>query len=748
MSTRRWYAPVLVAGVATITIGAAYSFESLQGVHVGLPFLKRGKADAPAQKTPASKHVAPRVAQPAPQLATAPVVEAPTRAPTVVADAATVTTEPADKPKPRKRAAWVPSERQQLRDKVYLAGKENRPADAIAALEAWDAKHPSDPEVLRELARLLARSPKQYDALARYRELLAIQPDTSVRAEYAAALLAMQQYDSAAANYRILVAGDSNNVSAHLGLARALSWNSHERDAEPELAWLAPRMPWDTTITTMLRLARGSFDPSSEQASHWVAGDPKFAPYQLALARAYVREHQAALAVPAFDTVLAWDANAPLSLVRESASAHAAAGDSVGAARTLKRAVALSPRDSSVRGSYADALAWAGDRQAAIAQYDTLLMAGPNATLLVARARLYAWTGNSASAERDLIAANAVREDAATWAMLGDLYRWRNDRAHARDAYAHANTLNPGEPGALVGYQAIADAERREVAAILARDLGWSAWSTYLGDNQDFSFFSEGLSGAAAIGERTAMTFGADARRLDSMNGESVHAGLVDYVGYLRVTADGGYMHYSQLGDFGFGSLSVSGPLGRSWIASDVRTGPAYQPLMVAGRLTYTGASFSATVPLGVAAVSAGVDQMWLSDGNARTSVQLGARYPLGYGVSALYSGGMIGFNRASDVYWDPRHFTSHALGVEIATHADTGFSFSARVLPGVGLGTELLSGRSDPTKRNAAQLSSGFAIDYRRRWWALTLDGDYAQGVRESGYHSARASVRVRITP
>jgi hypothetical protein len=375
-------------------------------------------------------------------------------------------------------------------------------------------------------------------------------------------------------------------------------------------------------------------------------------------------------------------------------------------------------------------------------------MAGPNAKLLVARGRLHAWTGNSSAAERDLVAANAVHEDAATWVMLGDLYRWRNDRAQARDAYAHANSLNPGEPGALLGYQAIAEAERREVAAILARELGWSAGTSYLGDNEGFKLFTEGLSGAAAIGDRSALTFGADARRLDSLNGESARLGFVNYFGLLRLAAEGGAMHYAELGDFGFGSLSVAGPWGRTWISSDVRTGPAYQPLMVAGRLTYTGASFSATMPLGLAALSAGVDQMWLSDGNARTSMQLGARYRLGYGISALYSGGVIGFNRASDVYWDPRHFTSHALGVEIATHADSGLSFSARVLPGIGLGTEMLSGRSDPTQRNAAQLSSGFAIDYRRRWWALTLDGDYAQGVRESGYHSARASVRVRITP
>jgi len=748
MSTRRWYAPVLAVAVATITVGATYSFAWAQGWRIDLGSLGGRKTPpvhtAAVQKTAAEQsHAAPVVAQ----RTVAPAVEAPTAA-TSVAEPSTVHSESLNQPKPRKVAPWAPSERQQLRDQVYLAGKDNRPDDAIAALEAWDAKHPNDPEALRELARLLARSPKSYDALTRYRELLAVQSDTSVRAEYAAALLAMQQYDSAAANYRILIAADSSSVSAHLGLARSLSWNAREREAEPELSWLAPRMKWDTTITTMLRIARGSFDPSADQAKRWVAEDPTFAPYRLALARAYVREHQPRLAVAPFDTVLARSANAPLSLVTEGASIHSMAGDSLGAARLLRQAVALSPRDSAVRGAYAEGLSWAGDHKAAIAQYDTLLMAGPNAKVLVARARLYEWTGNGAAAEQDLVAANAVHEDAGTWVMLGDLYRWRNDRVDARAAYDHANSLNPGDPLALLGFQAVAEAERREVAAIVARELTWTLWSNYLGDNQGFSLYSEGFSGGLPVGERTVLTFGADARRLDALNGVSTQAGFVNYFGRTRFSADGGVLRYSQLGEFGFGSASLAGPMGHAWISSDIRTGPAYQPLMVAGRLRYTGASIAATVPFGAAAISAGLDQMWLNDGNARTSVQLGARYRLGYGVSALYSGGVVGFNRASDVYWDPSHFTSQAVGLELATHADSGFSVSARVMPGIGMGMQLLSGRSNPAQRSAAQLSSGFAIDYRRRWWALTFDGDYAQGVRESGYHSARASVRVRITP
>jgi len=68
-------------------------------------------------------------------------------------------------------------------------------------------------------------------------------------------------------------------------------------------------------------------------------------------------------------------------------------------------------------------------------------------------------------------------------------------------------------------------------------------------------------------------------------------------------------------------------------------------------------------------------------------------------------------------------------------------------LLPGIG-STDVVNGTSDPADRRAGQLSSGFALDYRRRWWTLTFDGEYAQGVRESHYHSARAGFRLRITP
>src|SRR4051812_26828659 len=111
MSTRRWYAPVLVVAVTTITIGAVYSFGAAEGLHIGLPFLKAAKPAGSGRKTVARKNVAANAPAAVPSPAT----------PVTVADAATVESDPVAKTKPRKPALWTPSERQKLRDQVYLA---------------------------------------------------------------------------------------------------------------------------------------------------------------------------------------------------------------------------------------------------------------------------------------------------------------------------------------------------------------------------------------------------------------------------------------------------------------------------------------------------------------------------------------------------------------------------------------------------------------------------------------------------
>jgi len=497
----------------------------------------------------------------------------------------------------------------------------------------------------------------------------------------------------------------------------------------------------------MLRVARHSYDPTSADAARWVGEDPQYAPYRLTLARLLASEGRLDLAAAQFDTLVSGNSSS-LALTREAAGVHAMAGDSIGDARLLRRAVALAPADTGIRQSYAEALAWSGDRASAVAQYDTLLAAsGSDPDLLIARARLYAVSGDNAAAERDLSEAIAKRPTPEAWVMLGDLYRWEGDRSRAWSAYSEASALRPGDAAAEGGFAELAAAERRQKAAVLSGELGWNTFASYLGDNAGFDLSIAGLGGGMGIGPASALLLGADARRLGSDQGEAAYLGVVQYFRSYRFSAEGGAVTYRERGDFGYGSVSAAGALGGLWTSAEVRTGPTFQWLMSPRTLTYRGASASLTIPAGLAAFSFGVDRMWLSDGNDRTQLQLGARYALWRGVSAIYSGGMIGFDHAGASYWDPRRFTSHSMGLELSTQRDSGFSVSARVLPGIGVMSDGFDS-TIPGARTAAQLSTGLALAYRRRWWSLTLDGDYAHGVRDSGYQSARASARLRITP
>ena len=165
MPARKRYALLVVTLAVAAVAGAGLSMPSVRGWRVWGPLAHRAKRSPDSTVRRVARTAAPERA----------VIVAPIPAP-----AGTTATGPSPAPA-RKAPVWKPSERQQLRDKLYLAGKANRPADAIAALEAWDAKHPRDPEALRELSRLLVRNGRVPEGLARYRELLMASPDSGAR---------------------------------------------------------------------------------------------------------------------------------------------------------------------------------------------------------------------------------------------------------------------------------------------------------------------------------------------------------------------------------------------------------------------------------------------------------------------------------------------------------------------------------------------------------------------------------------
>jgi hypothetical protein len=64
--------------------------------------------------------------------------------------------------------------RQAMQDRAFAAMRSGNRARAVAELEGWVRAHPRDEETLLTLARLLNESGRTDDAVARYRQILAL----------------------------------------------------------------------------------------------------------------------------------------------------------------------------------------------------------------------------------------------------------------------------------------------------------------------------------------------------------------------------------------------------------------------------------------------------------------------------------------------------------------------------------------------------------------------------------------------
>ena len=104
-----------------------------------------------------------------------------------------------------------------------------------------------------------------------------------VRAELATTLLNASRSGEAAAEFRLLLADEPANHDYRLGLARALAWGDHPREAEHELLLARDRQN-ASVIEPLLRSVRSAFDPTAAQAAVWVRESPAYLPYRIAFA--------------------------------------------------------------------------------------------------------------------------------------------------------------------------------------------------------------------------------------------------------------------------------------------------------------------------------------------------------------------------------------------------------------------------------------------------------------------------------
>ena len=669
---------------------------------------------------------------------------------------------------------WRPSERQLVTDAAYRLTMAGRAGEAVPLLEHWMAGHPGDYEVGFDLARLLNTLGRAEEAITRYRLTLQSHPLARAHAELAGVLLDAQRYGEAASEFWLLLSHDRDNVSYHMARARALAWGLRSREAEVELVWLGKRLPGDTLVRSLLRSVRANIDPSSEEARRWVLESSDWSPYRLALARALMTEGKPREAAAQFDTLLARDVT--FALLREAAGAHGTAGDSLGSAQLLARAVAIQPKDDSLRADYARALAWSGDRDGAIREYSILLARGRTAPWHQARGELYAYAGDYKSSEADLAAAELLGPTYEGLVLLGDVRRWRGSYRAARDAYRKALLLRPGDARALAGLRDVARDERLYYARVPEADTGWVARASYSEDNAGFLFLGAGIARAVAVDSNTTVSLGAEQRRVSQraigrperyLYGWAAEAQVTRRLTTeLSATVHGGVSKHALVGATPTGGLSATWARGRVAATAGLSRETVYRSLMslaalapapedmlsVHGSRALTGriASVSVTIPAGLALVELGAEHMALSDGNTRHQVNATVSVPVTSHVAAVYSGGALGYSKRSSLYWDPRSYRSHAVGVQVNVRGPMGTQVAVRALPGVAQAEELVPGSTPgslvrlPT-RSVMQLETGGEVRWERNNVSLSAEVGYGRG-REQGYQSLNGALRVRV--
>lgn len=592
--------------------------------------------------------------------------------------------------------------------------------------------------------------------------------DVALRGEYAHVLLNARRWEEAAAEFRWLLAQSPHDVAHRLGLARALAWSGRGREAEAELMRLPAEVRSRSEVIALLRVARGAFEPTADEARRWVAEDPAHLPYLLAHARALARENRAREALPLYESVLRRDPSN--ALLVEAAGVHSSANDARGAARLLLRVLLRTPADTALRREYARVLSWGKDYRLALIEYDRLLATRPNdRALLLERARVFIALNDLERARIDVDASLAAGESAEGYALRGDLLRWRGEWELARAAYRRALELKQGD-ATLLAALAQVDREERASLAPVWDDLGTIGTFTYVEDNAGYLYLAAGGRHAVPYGDMLA-SVGVEQRRIAHRPfgvAERYVFGWVADVGlsalFGRVYAGGrvGAARHALVPTMLVAEGRVTAPIGRTFLGAGVRTGPAYEALRTSTALVRTagagalstpalslrGVNVSLSVPMGDVELSASAEHVRLSDGNARTGFNLDARWALAPRLYALYTGGVLAFDERSELYWDPERYSSHLLGMEYRLGDRGPFTLAARVLPGLARSRESPA-VADSSLRFAArlvpQLSASGEIAWRAPSWLVALSGAYGRG-REGGYQSLSGGARVRV--
>jgi thioredoxin-like negative regulator of GroEL len=370
--------------------------------------------------------------------------------------------------------------------------EERRYTDALPVFDLYLAAHPQDLDVRRELAATLAAADRPSDAVAELRRVLDVADDFAGRLAVARMLRDLGRTDEAGAEYARLAEARPDDVELALEHAQLHAWAERYAEAARLLEAALARHPGSARIRVELARVYYASGRLTEGRALLAALDERA--LAGASGTALRNDIEAALYVPPAPPPV------PPTLL-ERAAALREADDFVLARSLLEHALRESPEDAAVWQAYADLLEYElGDVEGALAALGEVERFSPgDADLQHRLAQLEIWTGRNDAAETRLVAllasldagsASGAVTAAEVEAALGDLSRWRGERAAAAERYELALARDLANARARAGLDALEAEVEQTVAEIERPRMGGVAYS--LSDTDDFARLDAG----------------------------------------------------------------------------------------------------------------------------------------------------------------------------------------------------------------------------------------------------------------
>ncbi len=614
-----------------------------------------------------------------------------------------------------------------LWDQVVPLLQADRAEEALPYFEDYLAEHPEDMEVRLEHGVALVRAGRTDEAEEAFRAVAEADDEERARLELARLLAADSRLDEAEALYRDILEDDPSRGELLLELA-SLLWTDNRPAEALDLAQAVPQ-------TSPVRSEADALESLLEAVLVVAEADPLDLPE------------------------LARPARARLALDTEGPEA---------AYRLYAEDVAEELAEPDVL------LEWANVFQYDVEDLDMALDAlvrraeleRPTGEDRLRLAQLHAWTGEEAEARAHLeVLLDEEPGNAAAWAMLGDLRRWEGARVASRDAYDQALGLDPGEPQALVGREALQVAT--EQAIFQRQDPGVGPQMDYFRDSEGFRHLALTARASLGLGAEDGVVVRSGFLRLEGFHSGGARTGddgafaeleLSRFwrEGTVRASIEAGAEH---LGEFGtqplFGARIEATELGRLTVEGSYRHGRAYPAVS-----TLESVDLEIQADQTAVAWSLRMPSDWVLSGSAEAGSFRGAgsdSWRLAAGAAlqrqlapSLRVGAatrVLGFTDEAPTpavrraYWDPELFWSIEAPVELAVPRDRGWTGWARLSPGVALARE----RDLPTSEWVPQLSASGGVRYLGDGATLDADIFHARG-REGEYRSLGFSLGLTV--